>query len=291
MKDLDVWAENRGWTVSLQGRKLYAVPHYGVYRAGDGRWLARLRDVDRGDELSISARTIHPPCRSRLARSRSHHAGSAEARELMGRAMGTGVSYFWRPYLERGLTRETFANNECDILLDMPADYESLLTTIPIYRSTYVLAYRDDSALHFEDLDDPRLKTLRLGAFQHSGIRLALAKHGVRDNVSIHVISHDADLSPEKQPWRQVQEVVDGDLDVFILGYQYRDPGGRPKVPPVIERELGGVFTHPARGSDRVLHGGRLGTAVLPRLGARWAVTPALTLSAGAGRYAAWKRS
>lgn len=137
--------------------------------------------------------------------------------EVLGRAMGTSVSYFWRPYLERGLTRETFANNECDILLDMPADYESLLTTSPIYRSTYVLAYRDDSGLHFEDLDDPRLKTLRLGAFQHSGIRLALAKHGVRDNVSIHVISHDADLSPEKQPWRQVQEVVDGDLDVAAV--------------------------------------------------------------------------
>jgi ankyrin repeat protein len=39
----------------------------------------------------------------------------------------------------------------------------------------------------------------------------------VRDNVSVHVISHDADLSPEKQPWRQVQEVVDGKLDVAAV--------------------------------------------------------------------------
>ena len=38
--------------------------------------------------------------------------------------MDTKVTYFWRPYLERGLTRETFANDECDVLLDMPADYE-----------------------------------------------------------------------------------------------------------------------------------------------------------------------
>jgi quinoprotein dehydrogenase-associated probable ABC transporter substrate-binding protein len=137
--------------------------------------------------------------------------------ETLGESMGTEIEYFWRPYLERGLTRETFANDECDILLDMPADYESLLTTVPIYRSTYVLASREGDGLTFEDLDDPRLKTLRVGVFQHSGIRLALAKHGVRDNVSLHIISHDADLSPEKQPWRQVQKVADGELDVAAV--------------------------------------------------------------------------
>ena len=137
--------------------------------------------------------------------------------ELLGRAMDTKVVYFWRPYLERGLTRETFANDECDVLLDMPADYQGLLTTVPIYRSTYVLATREGDDLTITDFDDPRLKELRVGVFQHSGIRLALAKHGVRHNVSLHVISHDADLSPEKQPWRQVQEVADGELDVAAV--------------------------------------------------------------------------
>jgi ankyrin repeat protein len=46
---------------------------------------------------------------------------------------------------------------------------------------------------------------------------MALTKHGIRDNVSVHVISHDADLSPEKQPWRQVQEVIDGKLDLAAV--------------------------------------------------------------------------
>ena len=32
--------------------------------------------------------------------------------ETLARAMDTKVTYFWRPYLERGLTRETFANDE-----------------------------------------------------------------------------------------------------------------------------------------------------------------------------------
>lgn len=137
--------------------------------------------------------------------------------EALAKAMDARLSYFWRPYLERGLTRETFANNECDILLDMPTDYQGLLTTTPIYRSAYVLAYRDGDGITIKDFDDPQLNRLRIGVFQHSGIRMALAKYGIRDNVVIHVISHDADLSPEKQPWRQVQRVVDGELDVAAV--------------------------------------------------------------------------
>ena len=137
--------------------------------------------------------------------------------EVLAKAMGTRVSYFYRPYLERGLTRDTFGNDECDILLDMPADYEGLLTTVPIYRSTYVLAYRDDAGFTIKDFDDPKLRELRLGTFQHSGIRVVLANHGITENVKIHIISHDADLEPEKQPWRQVQEVIDGNLDIAAV--------------------------------------------------------------------------
>ena len=41
------------------------------------------------------------------------------------------LEYVWRPSLERGLTRETFDTNMCDVLLDLPAVYEPALTTIP----------------------------------------------------------------------------------------------------------------------------------------------------------------
>src|SRR5690606_777742 len=42
--------------------------------------------------------------------------------DLIAKAMGTHATYFYRPYLNRGLTRQTFDNNECDILMDMSAD-------------------------------------------------------------------------------------------------------------------------------------------------------------------------
>ncbi|MFN0219972.1 MAG: quinoprotein dehydrogenase-associated putative ABC transporter substrate-binding protein [Hyphomicrobium sp.] len=130
--------------------------------------------------------------------------------------IGGTVDFFWRPYHERGLTRETFQNDECDLLLDMPVALQSLLTTEPIYRTTYVLAYRNDRGYAFEDLDDPALKKLKVGVFQHSGIREALHRRGYKD-LTLHVISYNSDLVPENQPWHQVQDVIDGKIDVAAV--------------------------------------------------------------------------
>jgi quinoprotein dehydrogenase-associated probable ABC transporter substrate-binding protein len=137
--------------------------------------------------------------------------------EVLANAMGARLTYFWRPYFERGLTRQTFDTNDCDLLMDMPADYEPLLTTVPIYRTTYVFAYRNDSGIEIKGLDDPALRKLRIGVFETSALREVLANHGVKLNVSVQEISHDADLHPEHQPWQQVQDVIDRKLDVAAV--------------------------------------------------------------------------
>jgi len=137
--------------------------------------------------------------------------------ELIAAEMGTYVTYFWRPYLERGITRQTLDSGDCDVLLDLPTGFERVLETEPIYRTTYVLAYRSDHGLKIKNLDDPQLQTLSIGTYQTSGIRMALAERGIRENVTLHVVSHNADLDPAAQPWRQVQDVVDGKLDVAAV--------------------------------------------------------------------------
>lgn len=134
--------------------------------------------------------------------------------ELVAKEMGTEVHYFWRPYLERGITRQTFEVNECDVLLDMPVGFERILTTTPLYKTTYVLAWRSDRGIDIANLDDPKLHELKIGVFQTSGLRSALTKRGVIKNVSLHVLSHNADLKPENQPYQQVRKVLAGELDV-----------------------------------------------------------------------------
>lgn len=138
---------------------------------------------------------------------------------LLAKSMGGEVSFFWRPYLERGVTRQTFANDECDILMDMPVGgLQSILTTNPIYRSTYVLAWRNDSGFDFKSLDDPKLKELKIGVYQHSGMREALSRRGFDEGkMDLHIISHMADLRPEEQPWRQVQKVIDKEIDIAAV--------------------------------------------------------------------------
>jgi quinoprotein dehydrogenase-associated probable ABC transporter substrate-binding protein len=134
--------------------------------------------------------------------------------QVIGTALGTGVQYYWRPSIERGLMRTTLSEGNCDLWMDMVSDTEGAVVLAPLYRSTFVLAYRSDKGIDIKTLDDPTLKKLRVGVFQVSAMRQALADHGVVNNTVIHYLSHNADIQADNQPSYQVQQVIDGTLDV-----------------------------------------------------------------------------
>ena len=134
--------------------------------------------------------------------------------QVIGSALGTGVQYYWRPSIERGLMRTTLSEGNCDLWMDMATDTEGAVVLAPLYRSTFVLAYRSDLGFDIKSLDDPALKKLRVGVFQVSAIRQALADHHVVSNTVIHYLSHNADIVANNQPSYQVQQVIDGGLDV-----------------------------------------------------------------------------
>jgi quinoprotein dehydrogenase-associated probable ABC transporter substrate-binding protein len=134
--------------------------------------------------------------------------------QVVGKAIGTGVQYYWRPSIERGLMRTTLSEGNCDLWMDMASDTEGAAVLAPLYRSTFVLAYRSDKGIDIKSLDDPALKKLRVGVFQVSAIREALSEHGVVNNTVVHYLSHNADVQADNQPSYQVQQVIDGSLDV-----------------------------------------------------------------------------
>lgn len=134
--------------------------------------------------------------------------------EVIAKAMGARLNYFWRAYTGNIVGQAFGPADECDILMDMPDHDQDILSTQPIYRTTYVLVWRNDENLAIKSLDDPRLKQLRVGAFQISALREALSRHGIFANVKIWPVSSDTEWVPAHQPWRQVQQVVDGQLDV-----------------------------------------------------------------------------
>ena len=134
--------------------------------------------------------------------------------ELLAEATGATIKYHWQPFIERGFTRSTHDDRLCDVMFDIPMGYERLLTTEPVYKTPYVLVYRNDKGLEIENLDDPKLKDLSIGVFQTSGVRLALAKRRIIDNVKLQLQTHDGDLVPENQPWYVIQRMLDGEFDV-----------------------------------------------------------------------------
>jgi quinoprotein dehydrogenase-associated probable ABC transporter substrate-binding protein len=136
--------------------------------------------------------------------------------QALGESIGAGIQYYWRPSIERGLMRTTLSEGNCDVWMDMASDTEGAeVLTPPLYRSTFVFAYRSDKNYGtFKTLDDPRLDSLRIGVFQVSAVRQALAEHGIMSNTVIHYLSHNGDLIGENQPSFQVQQVIDGGLDI-----------------------------------------------------------------------------
>ena len=137
--------------------------------------------------------------------------------QVIGASLGTGVQYYWRPSIERGLMRTTLSEGNCDLWMDIAADTEGAEVLAPLYRSTFVLAYRNDRGIAIKSLDDPALRKLRVGVFQVSAIREALTEHHIINNTVIHYLSHNADIVPDNQPSYQVQQVIDGGLDIAAV--------------------------------------------------------------------------
>lgn len=82
--------------------------------------------------------------------------------DLLGKDLGEHVSYTWYP--QRGkFFRKTLDAGICDVVMGVPEGLDQTATTRPYYRSTYVFVSRQDRNLHIASLDDPQLRTLRIG--------------------------------------------------------------------------------------------------------------------------------
>jgi quinoprotein dehydrogenase-associated probable ABC transporter substrate-binding protein len=137
--------------------------------------------------------------------------------EILAKAMNTHTEYYWRPYIQRGMLRETFGNDQCDVLMDLPLGYDGALLSEPIYKTTFVLVSRSDRNYNFKSLEDPALAKLKIGVYQTSAIRQVFHEHGMDKSLVVHTVSHDSDINPEDAPIYQVQQVVNGQLDVAAV--------------------------------------------------------------------------
>ena len=138
--------------------------------------------------------------------------------EILAKGMGTTLEYYWYPYYGRGLARNTINANNCDVLMDVPSDYEMALTTKPYYKTTFVLTYRHDRHHTVTSLDDPILKKWKIGVLQSSPARAVLWEHGVMLNTQIHYVFYDLSTNPQDRPGEPGRQVAAGRLFEELLG-------------------------------------------------------------------------
>jgi mxaJ protein len=133
--------------------------------------------------------------------------------------LGDTLVYYWWPQ-RRAWVRHTIGEGKCDVAVGVPASFDLLTTTRPYYRSTYEFVSRADRHYNFHSLDDPRLRTLRIGLhfigddYNNPPPAHALGARGITRNVvGYSIYGNYKDPNP---PARLIDAVAHGDVDVAI---------------------------------------------------------------------------
>ena len=140
--------------------------------------------------------------------------------ELIAHDLNATLTYTWWAQ-RRGFIRHTLQAATCDLVLGVPKRLDAVLTTNPYYRSTYVFVYRLDSGPAVRSLDDPLLRTVKIGVQligndgANSPPAHALARRHIIENVVGYSVYGDY---AQPHPTAQIIEAVaTGAIDVAVV--------------------------------------------------------------------------
>jgi mxaJ protein len=139
--------------------------------------------------------------------------------DVIARELGDSVSYAWWPS-RRGYLRNTLSAGKCDVVIGVPIGFDPVATSKPYYRSTYYIVTRKDKNLGITSLDDPRLKTLRVGVnlldgdYTNTPPAHALGAHGVHGP---NVVGFSGFYDEEHQPGEIIDSLAKGHIDVALV--------------------------------------------------------------------------
>jgi mxaJ protein len=154
--------------------------------------------------------------------------------EILARDLGAKVEYTWWPQRKSFLKR-TLEAGLCDVVMGLPSEMPTALTTRPYYRSTYVFVTRKDRGLHIESLDDPLLKNVRIGIHivgdDFAPPAYALGRRGIVSNiVGYNLFGAENEQNP---PGKIIDAVEHGDVDVAIVWGPFAGYFGAKEAAPL----------------------------------------------------------
>jgi quinoprotein dehydrogenase-associated probable ABC transporter substrate-binding protein len=161
---------------------------------------------------------------------------------LLGKKLDLPVVYTWFPQAT-GFVRRTLRAKKCDIIMGYAQGHELVLNTNHYYRSTYALIYKSASDLDgLDSLDDPRLKSKKIGIIAGTPPATILAYNGLLTNVVPFNLM--VDRRHEAPAESMIKQLEDGDIDVAILwgpigGYYAKQSSVDFKVVPLGKPDKG----------------------------------------------------
>jgi mxaJ protein len=140
--------------------------------------------------------------------------------DIIAADMNATLTYAWMPQ-RRGFVRRTLKAGLCDLIIDLPAGYEMVLSTKPYYRSSYVFVYRRDRHLEVRSFDDPGLGELKIGLHMagEDGANQPPAHALARRHMAANIVAFkmwDVD-SVESPAGRIIEAVAGGEIDIAVV--------------------------------------------------------------------------
>jgi mxaJ protein len=138
--------------------------------------------------------------------------------QLLARELGAELQYTWWP-ARRGFLRTTLNAYRCDLVMGVPTGYERVLTTRPVYRSSYVVVF-GPRAPRVSSIEAPELRSTRIGVplVGDDGANPpaidALVRHGLTQNLRGYPVY--GDYRTESPPAELIRAVSRGEIDLAV---------------------------------------------------------------------------
>jgi mxaJ protein len=140
--------------------------------------------------------------------------------QIIAADLRADLSYVWWAQ-RRGFARNTLGEGKCDFWPGVASTVETMATSRPYYRSSYMFVTRATDGLAGLTLDDPRLRKLRIGVQMVGNDAMntppahALARRGIVGNVRGYMLY--GDYSQPNPPAEIVRAVAKGEVDAALV--------------------------------------------------------------------------
>jgi len=158
---------------------------------------------------------------------------------LFAEELKVPLRYVWYPNTV-GFLRNTLRARQCDLVMGIVSGAELVQSTNPYYRSSYVIVTRKADNLAIDSLDDPKLRSLKIGLTAGTPPSDIAVRSGLIANVRPYPLFVDTRYdAPGKQ---MVDDLLQKKIDIALLwgpiaGYFARDHAADLTVVPLKTQE------------------------------------------------------